>query len=132
MHSFDGKNRPHLGGPGSDSGRVRTYFDKEGNRVSLSIHLLGNNDGGGWTPEWVQKEEPPKAAPVYDKSVTKAITDDVQAHRLECPICKHTESYKDGNRASWGAARGRISRHLRKETVEVSLHRELYTNEYGE
>jgi len=131
MSSYDGKNRPHRGGPGSDCGTVSTYFDMEGNRQLLAIDLLGDNKVGEWRPEWAAKPEPVKAAPVFSPDATKGIVDNAMFHRLECPICQHTESYKVDSRASWNAARGRISKHLRHDTKEVDLHRELYTNEFG-
>src|SRR5687767_3383706 len=40
LFSFDSKGRAHWGGPGSDSGQVRTYFDKEGNRLPFAIDLI--------------------------------------------------------------------------------------------
>ena len=132
MASYDGKNRPHKGGPGSDSGVVSTYFDKEGNRLPFALDLLDAMDTGGWTPDWATAPAPEKAAPSFSPSATKAIIDDVDNHRLECPICKHTESYKVDSASSRNAARGRMSKHLRTDTKETSLHRELYTNEFGE
>lgn len=132
MSSYDGKNRPHKGGPGSDSGTVSTYFDREGNRIPFALDLLDAMETGGWVPEWATKPEPEKAAPMFSKTVTKGIVDDADNHRLECPVCKHTESYKVDSRSSFNAARGRMSKHLRNEPKEVDLHRELYTNEFGE
>ena len=132
MSSYDGKNRPHRGGPGSDSGSVSTYFDKQGQRVPLALDLLEANETGGWVPEWASKPAPETAAPVFPANVTKAITDDTENNRFECPVCKHTESYKADSASSRNAARGRMSKHLRTDPKETSLHRELYTNEYGE
>lgn len=124
MHSFDAKGKPHRGGTGSDSGTVKTYFDKEGNRVDFAMDLIDNRETGGWTPEWAKEKA--KNAPNV-----KGIKHDVENHRLECPICKHTESYKADTASSMNAARGRMSKHLRKDPREVELHRELYTNEFG-
>ena len=132
MASYDGKNRPHRGGPGSDSGVVSTYIDAEGNRLPLAVDLLEARETGGWVPEWATKPEPEKAGKVFPKDVTKRIVDDLDNLRLECPVCKHTESYKADSRSSYNAARGRMSKHLRNEPKESALHRELYTNEYGE
>lgn len=120
MHSFDGKNRPHRGGPGADSGQVRTYFDKSGNRIPFAVNLTANSETGGWVPEWT------KAA-----VNTKSLDHDVDSHRYECPVCKHTESYKADSSASEKAALSRMSKHLRNDTTEVELHRELYTNVFG-
>ena len=132
MASYDGKNRPHLGGPGSDSGQVSTYFDKEGNRIPFALDLLDAQETGGWVPDWAPQPVPEKVAIALPPSALKGITDDANNHRLECPICKHTESYKVDSRSSYNAARGRMSKHLRNEPKEGDLHRELYTNEFGE
>lgn len=132
MHSFDGKNRPHKGGPGSDSGVVSTYLDKDGKRVPFAVDLVEARETGGWVPEWAAKPGPTMAAVDVPVSATKAIVDDAENNRFECPICKHTESYKADSQSSRNAARGRMSKHLRTDTRETSLHRELYTNEFGE
>ena len=134
MSSYDGKNRPHRGGPGSDCGQVKTYFDKEGNRIPFALDLMDAGETGGWMPEWVNRTnaEVVKEVKAFPADVTKKVRDDVENHRLECPICNHTESYKVDSRSSWNAARGRISKHLIRDTKEVDLHRELYTNEFGE
>lgn len=120
MHSYDGKNRPHRGGPGSDSGQVRTYFDERGERKPFAIDLF-EQGSGGWVPEWATNKV----------LSTKELIDDVDSHRLECPICKHTESYNTDSRGSYNAARARMSKHLRTSTLETDLHRELHTNEFG-
>lgn len=123
MFSYDAKNKPHRGGPGSDSGQVRTFFDANGQRHEFALDLLENKETGGWAPEWANE-----AAEVIN---TKGITEDTANHRLECPVCKHTETYNSESRSSYNAARGRISKHLRNETKDAELHREVYTNEFG-
>ena len=132
MSSYDGKNRPHRGGPGSDSGQVHTYFDNQGNRIPFALDLLSAKASGAWVPEWAAQPEPEKASVSIPASATKAIIDDAPNHRLECPVCRHTESYRIDSRSSFNAARGRMSKHLRTMTTETALHRELYTNEFGD
>ena len=126
MASFDGKNRPHLQAPGSDSGKVTTYFDTDGQRKSLIIQLM-DVDLTEWVPEWASPEPP--AAPKVDPAAA-VITND-QANRVECLVCGHTESFKPESRASFNAARARMSRHLRSSKVQVELHREAHSNEFG-
>lgn len=121
MHSFDAKNKPHRGGPGSDSGFVSTYFDSKGKRLPFAMNLLDNQETGGWAPEWASESE-------VD---TKGLRNDLDNRRIECTVCKHTETYKADSASSMNAARGRMSKHLRTSTDEVALHRELYTNEFG-
>ena len=132
MHSFDAKGRPHRGGPGSDCGEVRTYFDKSGTRHSFSMDLLEYRETGGWSPEWLEKPEAPSEAPKFNvEQAARALVNDANNNRIECPICKHTESYKPDSRPSYTAARARMSKHLRNDKREQALHRELYTNEFG-
>jgi hypothetical protein len=124
--SFDAKGRGHRGGPGSDSGRVRTYFGKAGERLPFEIHLFPETQA-----EWV--------APGFDdKPSESTLFVDPSASRIECRvpqaaggICGHTESYKEGSRSSFNAARARMSKHLRKASNEVEAHIELHTNEFG-
>lgn len=116
LYSKDGKGKYHLYGPGSDAGIPQTYLASDGTRQRLAVELDGYvND---YQPEGV-KEAPKSLLIAEDK------------HRLECPICHHTESFKEGSKSSQNAARARMATHLKRTTDEVDLHRELYTNEYG-
>jgi hypothetical protein len=124
-YSFDAKGRGHRGGPGSDADRVRTYFGPAGERLPFEINLFPDTEG-----EWM--------APGFDdKPANEGLYVDPNASRIECRvkvgdgICGHTESYKEGSRASFNAARARMSKHLRKATTEQEAHKELHTNEFG-
>lgn len=117
LYSFDSRGRGHLSGPGSDSGRVRTYFGPNGERVPFAISLLPDTEIE-WTP------------PASTEKPTEGLTLNAEAHRIEC-FCGHTESFKEGSRSSQNAARARMSKHLRKATEEVDRHREIHTNEFG-
>ena len=56
---------------------------------------------------------------------------DHKLNRIECPICNHTESWKEGSKSSEYAAKARMGKHLKRPDVkEASLHAELYTQEY--
>jgi len=129
LYSYDAKGKAHRSGPGADTGRVRTYFDEKGGRHKFAIQLLPDYAG-----EWV--------APGFTEASTDPhLFEDAETHRIECRvpikegettrICGHTESYKADSRASRSAARARMSKHLRKATDSVDLHRELHTNEFG-
>lgn len=122
MHSYDTKGRPHMQGPGSDSGQVRTYFGANGERLPFSVALFEGGEAR-WTPDWIDAVE--VAKPVAPLVVNG------EANRIECPICGHTESFKAESRSSYNAARGRISKHLRQSTVSPEAHREVHTNEFG-
>lgn len=126
LYSYDAKGKPHLSGPGSDSGRVRTYFGPNGERIPFAISLLPDAQIPWESPGFT---ETPAAAGLYVDS---------SASRIECTIkkqngdiCGHTESFKPDSRSSFNAARARMSKHLRKATEEVEAHRELHTNEFG-
>lgn len=127
LYTYDSKGRAHRQGPGSDSGEVKTYFGPAGERIPFEIELLMD-----YVPEWIAPAET-EAAQV--ESQLKVNTD---LSRIECHVplsaggvCGHTESYKASNRASYNAARARMSKHLRKTNEEVDAHRELHTNEFG-
>ncbi len=122
MYTFDSRGRGHLGGVGADSGQVRTFFDANGARVPFAISLLPNGDEA-WKPEWLVQNAAIPAA-------KKSLTDNKEFSRIDC-FCGHTESYKDGSRASYSAARARMSKHLRRATEAVDDHRELHTQEFS-
>lgn len=117
MYVQDGKGKYHLSASGSDSNYPRTYVGDDGQRHWFEVMLDGTLDE---TINEVASIEAPKN-----------IFHDVANRRIECPICKHTESYKTESRSSQNAARARMSRHLKTAKDETSLHRELYTNEFG-
>jgi hypothetical protein len=125
LYSYDAKGRPHLGGPGSDSGRVRTYFNSKGERVPFEINLL-SSDIDNWQPPTFSSEitSDPKAGLFVN----------AEKNRIECgvPGCGHTEAYKNESRASFNAARARMSKHLRKPGNSEELHREIYSQEFAQ
>jgi hypothetical protein len=126
LYSYDAKGTPRRSGPGSDSGRVKTYFGPSGERIPFEVQLIPEN-----IAEWV--------APGFtEQTQEKNLFIDTEKNRIECRVplseggvCGHTESYRSDSRASYSAARARMSKHLRKPGAEVDLHRELYTNEFG-
>lgn len=116
MFTRDGKGRFHAAGPGSDSNMPRSWEDAQGGKHFFEVFLNGD-------PHMTDEADVP-AAP-------KSLIHDEAKHRIECPICAHTESYNLDSRASFNAARGRMSKHLKKPKNETSLHAELHTNEFG-
>lgn len=118
LYSYDAKGRPHLGGPDSDSGRVRTYF-KDGKRVPFAVNLVPD-----WQPEWI-------APTLAEENAEPGLFNNAEFHRWEC-FCGHTEQYKDGSRSSENAAKARMSKHLRKATEDIDRHREVHTNVFGQ
>lgn len=114
MATQDGKGRYQLGAPGSDAGVVQTYIDGNGQRRRFEVDLLEYEDGS---------EE---FAPVVQ--APKALVEDEDKHRFECPICNHAESFRAGVDSSKNAARARMASHLKRAEMEKELHMELYTN----
>ena len=126
LYSWDAKGRPHRGGPGSDSDRVRTYFGPKGERIPFAVALIPEFD-----PDFVPPVNTEGSSDAY-------LVDDTDMLRWECRVprndgtpCGHTESYKQDSRSSRAAARARISKHLKKAVENVDLHREVHTNEFG-
>lgn len=120
MYAWDQRGRPHWRGVGSDSDQVRTYFDSEGNRLPFKVSLLPAAEET-WKPDWIAQA---KAIPTWKLTVNKDL------NRVECP-CGATETFKPESRASYNAARARMSKHLRRVTDQVEEHRELHTTEFG-
>lgn len=128
LYSWDAKGNHHLGGPGSDSGEVKTYFDEKGNRQPFAIDLLVFTD-----------IDEPFLPPTRDEqNGDDRFYEDPTTNRFECRvkdsegnICGHTESYKTGSRQSRQLARTRMGRHLKNSKNETEQHREVYTMEFG-
>lgn len=122
MYSFDSKGKGHLGGPGSDSGIVKTYFDENGNRIPFALDMY---EGGpsSWVPDWANN--------VGTDNPANGLKNDPTNSRIECLVCGHTEKYNTDSRSSYNAARGRISKHLRSAKDNVDEHRATHTNEFG-
>lgn len=126
LYAWDARGQGHWAGAGSDSGQVKTYFGPAGERIPFQIDLIyeARQD---WTPPVAE-----------DRQFKSALFLDDKAHRIECRVpnpdgtfCGHTENYKPDSRASYNAARARMSKHLRKATVEADAHRELHTLEFN-
>ncbi len=118
MFSYDTKGRPHRSGPGSDTHVPKTYFDAKGDRHEFAVDLQ---------PEF----EAPWVSPGFtEKPQTTGLVVNQEANRIEC-FCGHTESFKADSRASYNAARARMSKHLRKETLRQEEHRDVHTQEFG-
>lgn len=117
LYSYDAKGRAHRGGPGADAGRVRTWFKAGGERVPFAVQLIPSD-----VPDWVP--------PGFTEKPEVGLKVDGNLNRIEC-FCGHTESFKADSRASFVAARARMSKHLRRATEQVDQHRELHTNEFG-
>lgn len=115
MYSYDSKGRARLGGVGSDSGIVKTYFDKDGKRHEFAVRYI-SDEIPAWVPDWIRQGGSDKP--------TIGITVDVEKGRVECKICNHTEKFDPESGNSLNLAKARMSRHMRSATVEVDAHRE--------
>jgi len=122
--TFTKKGAPVWSAPGTDSGSVTTYFSKEGQRKSLVLDLV-SKDQPEWNPEWITADDTTTTA-----EGQLALTRNRELDRIECP-CGHTEKYRDEVRSSYTAARARMSKHLRRATELVEMHRGVYANEFS-
>lgn len=120
LYSFDGRGRAHRGGVGSDSGKVRSYFDAEGNRIPFAIQMTDIFIDDWTPPGFTEKPD--------SKSYLKVDND---LNRIECLICGKAESFKAESRSSYSAARARMSKHMRRAETKKEEHLEAYTNEFG-
>lgn len=126
LYAWDAKGKGHRAGPESDAGEVKTYFGPAGERIPFAIDLI-YEDQEQWTPP----------LPPATEADARLYLDSTR-NRIECRVplpdgtlCGHTENYQSNSRRSYNTARARMSKHLRKATVEVEAHRELHTLEYG-
>jgi hypothetical protein len=126
LWAFDAKGKGHLGGPGSDSGAVKTYFGPAGERIPFEVELLLD-----YEQKWT-------APTVKDEVIDARLHIDGDSSLIQCRVplksggvCGHAEKYKPESRSSYNAARARMSKHLRKATEELEAHRELHTMEFG-
>lgn len=119
MAGWDARGKPSPGATGSDSGRVRTYFDANGDRKPFALPLHGT-DGPAFQVPWL------KSVPLFDK----LITDDMKGF-VRCPICDHTEKYNPDAASDRNAASARMARHLTSAKEQIEGHRELHTKVYG-
>lgn len=122
LYAFDARGKGHLSGTGSDSGRVKSYFDEKGQRHEFAVSLTDGTAQGVWKPEWAV-ERP--------ATETMKLTEGVNTILCGVPGCGHVETFKVESRSSYGAARARISKHLRKSESEKEAHLELHTLEFG-
>lgn len=123
LYSYDSKGRPHRSGPGSDNGRVRTYFGPAGERIPFAVNLVDVE-----TVIWNGPTDDDNG--VMAQVGADRLKVDPDLHRVEC-FCGHTEQYREGSRSSYNAARARMSKHLRKATDETERHREVHLAEFG-
>lgn len=119
MAGWDSKGKPSIGATGSDSGRVRTYFDAQGDRKLFALPLHGD-DGPTFQVPWL------KSTPMFDK----LIADDTKGF-VRCPICEHTDKYNVDAPSDRNAAYARMARHLTSAKEQIEAHRELHTKVYG-
>lgn len=124
MYSFDTRGNAHYSAPGSDSGRVKTYFDDKGNRLPFALNLIDNSSTGKWKPVWVRDNKPVEKPAVIEPTGKNVI---------ECGVegCGHTETYRPESRSSYNVARGRLSRHMRRAQFEPQAHLEMHSLEFG-
>lgn len=113
--TFDSKGRAYLGGVGSDSGMVKTYFDANGNRVAFAIDVM-LDDYVEWKPEWIAGTD----------QLSGDLKEDAVNNRVECKVCGHTETFRPESHSSVNAAKARMRKHLKtdKNNLNVAAHRE--------
>jgi hypothetical protein len=128
LYAFDSRGNAHLSAPGSDSGRVKSYFDKYGNRVPFAVNIVEDAQTGKWKPSWVRK-----AKEAVTEIPQEIIKEPEGENCVKCgvPGCGHTETFKPESRSSYNAARARLSKHMRKAQFEPEVHLEYYSLEFG-
>lgn len=118
MAAWSATGKPSVGGAGSDSHRVRTYFDEQGNRQKFAVGL--HHDGPAFSVPWL------KSTKVYD-----GLTVDEEKGAITCPICAHTETFNLDAASSRNLANSRMARHLLSAKKELDAHKLLHTKVFG-
>lgn len=122
LYEWDKFGQPHRGGVGSDSERIRSYFDEHGNRHFFAVKLLTHVEQ---KPAWLEAKGQKRAID-YQK-----LDEDAENGAITCPICKFTQNYEPGSRGKRSQALARIGKHLKSSKREPELHRQLYTYVFG-
>lgn len=122
MHMWDGANRPHRGGIGSDSDFVRTYIDDDGSRVPLGIDMEGGKKAPMAKLPWAKAPiDPPRD-----------LIDDTDHGIVSCPLCGFSQNYQIASPGSRNVARARVGKHCKSYTgPDADAHRALYTTIFG-
>jgi hypothetical protein len=121
-YEWDSFGQPHLGGVGADTGRVRSYFDEQGQRRYFAIQLVARETV---RPKWLERKTTKTAADYRE------LIEDAEHGTITCPICKFTQNYEPGSRSRRAMARTRLGKHLKTAKKEPDLHRQLYTYVFG-
>ncbi len=121
-YEWDTMGQPHLGGVGSDSHRMRSYFDDHGVRHYFAVRLLTTQ---AQKPAWLEAKST-KTAPEY-----AALDEDTEHGVFSCPICRFAQNYEPGSRSKRALARTRMGKHLKSARREPDQHRQLYTRVFG-
>lgn len=102
LHAWDGKGRPHRGGIGSDSNKVSTWIDSNGDRHPFSVELQ-TTTLQDFHPPWVKEEEP----------LPDDLVHDAEKGFLQCPVDGWSTNYNTDSRNAYNMARARMSRHCK-------------------
>jgi hypothetical protein len=133
MHTFDSRNRPRFGGPGSDNGRVRTYLDKDGKRVPFAVQLTEQGGPAQWQFGGLATVDGAwgDLSTVQADRTIELITSQTETMvNLECPICGWTTSYERDSQASEDKGRHEMAKHCLAPPSELEMHQILHTEEF--
>ena len=126
MHTFDSRKRARRGGIGSDSGRVRTYFDDENKRVKFAVSLTAEAGSEQWVfssatvdTQWGDLSEVETGPGTVIELIERERGEN---GIVECPICGHAETYLLDDRSSEVTARSNMRRHCKKAKNEIEAH----------
>jgi hypothetical protein len=134
MFHFDSEGNAYRGADGTDSGRVRTWIDENGERHPFALDLV-HRDGRirkeHWTvpspdsfvPKGSIKEPEIDTAPL--PVVDLELFEDAAKGNLECGVCGYVSNYKPGNRRSRNMAKINMRKHCGGAKAEVAAHRKL-------
>jgi len=121
MHAWDARGRPHSRGSGSDSGRVRTWIDSDGERHEFRVELRPSSMEN-FTPPWLQER-----AKVPEKPV-----EDLDKGFVQCPICGWATNFDADSERGYNLALARLSSHCGRTNIsEIETHKEFRLKFFG-
>ncbi len=128
MHTFDSRNNAKFGGIGSDSGRVRTYFSKDGKRVKFAVNLTEQGGDHQWVfssatvdSSWGNLSEVAPGAPIQ---LIERYNGDTGI--LECPICGDVQTFNRDDSSTESRARHAMGTHCKTAKNEQEAHLLLF------
>jgi hypothetical protein len=119
MFEWDSRGRARFAGVGSDAHYVNTFFDENGNRRKLGIHLTNEGIAQKYIPEWARRKMEAHRTP------DSLIIDEGLGH-VTCPVCQFVVNYDPTDTTKLNMAKAQMGKHMLKSTKSPDDHKAAY------